>query len=53
MSLAASLVAPLAAALLSQAPAVVDRVAATVNGDVITLGELIERSGRTTARSRP
>jgi len=43
MSLAASLLAPLAAALLSQA--VVDRVAATVNGDVITLRELIERSG--------
>jgi peptidyl-prolyl cis-trans isomerase SurA len=40
-----SLAVPLAAALLAQAPAVIDRVAATVNGDVVTLGELVERSG--------
>jgi peptidyl-prolyl cis-trans isomerase SurA len=40
-----SLAVPLAAALLAQGPAVVDRVAATVNGDVVTLGELVERSG--------
>lgn len=45
MSLAASLVVPLAALWLTAAPAVIDRVAATVNGEVITLGELVERSG--------
>ena len=39
------LAAPLAAALLAQAPVVLDRVAATVEGDVITLGELVERAG--------
>ena len=44
MIVAASLLAPLAAAYLSAAT-VVDRVAATVNGEVITLGELVERSG--------
>jgi len=42
---ALALAVPLAAALLAQAPAVVDRVAATVNGDLITLGELVERAG--------
>jgi peptidyl-prolyl cis-trans isomerase SurA len=35
---------PVAALLFAQA-AVVDRVAATVNGDVVTLGELVERAG--------
>jgi peptidyl-prolyl cis-trans isomerase SurA len=39
-----SLAAPVAAALLAGG-AVVDRVAATVNGDVITLGELVARAG--------
>ena len=39
------LAVPLAAALLAQGATVIDRVAATVNGDVITLGELVERSG--------
>lgn len=34
----------LAVALTAQ-PAVIDRIAATVNGDVVTLGELVERSG--------
>jgi peptidyl-prolyl cis-trans isomerase SurA len=36
LSLAVALTAP---------PAVIDRIAATVNGDVVTLGELVERSG--------
>ena len=40
-----SLTAPVAAALLAQAAVVIDRVAATVDGDVITLAELVERSG--------
>lgn len=45
MSPALSLLVPVAAALLAQGTTVVDRVAATVNGDVVTLGELVERSG--------
>jgi peptidyl-prolyl cis-trans isomerase SurA len=36
---------PLVATLLAQGSAVVDRVAAIINGDVITLGELAEHSG--------
>jgi peptidyl-prolyl cis-trans isomerase SurA len=36
LSLAVALAAP---------PAVIDRIAATVNGDVVTLGELVERAG--------
>ncbi len=40
-----ALAVPIAAALLAQRGAVIDRVAATVDGDVITLGELVERSG--------
>jgi peptidyl-prolyl cis-trans isomerase SurA len=52
MSFALSFVLPIAAALFAQAPSVVDRVAATVNGDVITLGELVERSGEEYARAQ-
>jgi peptidyl-prolyl cis-trans isomerase SurA len=36
---------PVAALLLGQAGPIVDRVAATVGSDVITLGELVERAG--------
>ena len=45
MSHILALAVPIAAALLAQGGAVIDRVAATVDGDVITLGELVERSG--------
>lgn len=41
----APLGAALALALAAQGAAIVDRVAATVNGEVVTLGELAERAG--------
>lgn len=45
------LAAALALTLLAQPPAVLDRVAATVNGEVITLGELVERAGEAYRRA--
>jgi peptidyl-prolyl cis-trans isomerase SurA len=50
-----SLAGALAAALLAAAPAprrIVDRVAATVNGEVVTLLEVVERSGDAYVRSQ-
>lgn len=41
----APLGAALALALAAQGAAIVDRVAATVNGEVVTLGELVDRAG--------
>ncbi|HSM93457.1 MAG TPA: peptidylprolyl isomerase [Anaeromyxobacteraceae bacterium] len=40
-----ALAAPLAVALAAQGGVILDRVAATVNGDVVTLTELVERAG--------
>lgn len=51
MSSLLALVVPVAAALLAQSPGIIDRVAATVDGEVITLGELVERAGPEYARA--